>query len=55
MAKEIDYPSRRTATNDVTGALIKTRPASEAYMDNYDRIFRKKEKEEEVIEDKDQQ
>lgn len=29
----------KAARNDITGALIKTRAPSQAYKDNYDRIF----------------
>jgi hypothetical protein len=29
-----------TTTNPITGDLIKTKPASENYRDNFDRIFR---------------
>jgi len=31
-----------TSKNDITGATIKTKPASEQYTNNYDLIFRKK-------------
>jgi hypothetical protein len=31
-----------TAINDITKAPIKTKPASQAYRDNYDLIFKKK-------------
>ena len=30
-----------TAKNDITGHLIMTKAPSQAYKDNYDRIFRK--------------
>ena len=30
-----------TATNDITGHLLMTKAPSQAYKDNYDRIFRK--------------
>jgi hypothetical protein len=30
------------ANNDITGDVITTAPASKAYRDNYDQIFRKK-------------
>jgi hypothetical protein len=30
-----------TAKNDITNDLIKTKPASNKYFENYDRIFRK--------------
>lgn len=39
------------ARNDVTGDLIKSRPLSTAYSDNWDAIFGKK-KTEEVTEEK---
>lgn len=34
----------KTARNDVTGDLIKSKPASDMFGDNFDRIFRKKDK-----------
>ncbi|WP_407305808.1 hypothetical protein [Acinetobacter sp.] len=30
-----------TARNDITGSLMQTKPASDAYRDNYDAIFGK--------------
>lgn len=34
----------KTARNDVTGDLIKSKPSSDMFGDNFDRIFRKKDK-----------
>ena len=31
------------STNDITGDALRTRPATDAYRDNYDAIFRKPE------------
>lgn len=31
-----------TAKNDITGAKLQTKPASQAYRDNWDKIFGKK-------------
>ena len=36
-----------TAKNDVTGDFIRSKPASDMFEENFDRIFRKKEKKEE--------
>lgn len=36
-----------TTKNDITGDLIKSRSSSEAYRDNYDRIFGKKKEDDE--------
>lgn len=33
----------KTATNPITGDLIKTKSSTEKYRNNYDEIFRKKE------------
>lgn len=33
--------SEKTAKNDVTGDLIKSKHSSQKYYDNYDQIFRK--------------
>jgi hypothetical protein len=33
-----------TAKNDITGDQIQTRSTTEAYRDNWDKIFKKKEK-----------
>ena len=33
-----------TARNDITGDEIKTKTSSDAYRENYDKIFRKREK-----------
>jgi hypothetical protein len=41
-----------TAKNDVTGDLIKTKSSSQQYRDNWDLIFRKKEKEPEEKDEK---
>lgn len=45
MSKKINIqptPKRFTATNDITGALIKSRTSGQdAYSANYDAIFRK--------------
>lgn len=38
-----------TARNDITKDLIMTKPNSKAYEDNFDRIFRKKAVQEEVL------
>jgi glutaredoxin 3 len=32
----------KTTKNDITGDLIKTKPSSQAYSDNWDNIFRRK-------------
>lgn len=40
-----------TAKNDITGDAIRSKTNSDAYRDNYDRIFRKKK--EEVVEEVD--
>lgn len=42
---KMEYPSRLTARNDVTGAAIQSKPQSEAYRDGWDRIFGKKKEE----------
>lgn len=47
------YQKRYTAVNEVTGALIKSKPPTEAYEEGWDRIFGKK-KEEEGEDDKDE-
>ena len=36
-----------TAKNDVTGDFIRSKPASDMFEENFDKIFRKKEKKEE--------
>lgn len=42
-----EAPKRYTATNDVTGDLIKSKSGNqEAYSDGWDRIFGKKNKDE---------
>ena len=43
-------PKHMTARNEVTGSLLVSRPASDAYKDNYDRIFRNKGPEQDVNE-----
>ena len=59
MAIVNDTPKRFTATNDVTGALIKSRPDNQdVYAEGWERIFGKKKKEEtsdEQQRDEDQQ
>lgn len=35
-----------TTTNPITGDLIKSRPISQKYLDNYDKIFSRKPNEE---------
>ena len=59
MAIVNDTPKRFTATNDVTGALIKTKADNQdAFAEGWERIFGKKKKEEGVDEqqrDEDQQ
>ena len=42
----IDYPNL-SSVNEITGQRMATRSPSKAYLDNYDAIFRKKDKEEE--------
>ena len=42
----IDYPNL-SSVNEITGQRMTTRSPSKAYLDNYDAIFRKKDKEEE--------
>lgn len=34
-----------TARNDITGDSIQTKPGTEAFRDNFDRIFKKQEEE----------
>lgn len=47
MAIVNDTPKRFTATNDVTGALIKTKADNQdVYAEGWERIFGKKKKEE---------
>lgn len=49
MAIVNDTPKRFTATNDVTGALIKTKADNQdAFAEGWERIFGKKKKEEDV-------
>lgn len=59
MAIENTTPKRFTATNDVTGALIKTKADNQdAFAEGWERIFGKKKKEEisdEQQRDEDQQ
>lgn len=44
-----EAPKRYTATNDITGALIKSKADNqEAYASGWDRIFGKKNSEQEV-------
>ena len=50
---ECDYPNRIPAINEVTGARLTTGVPSQAYLDNYDLIFGKKDKKKE--EDVDEQ
>jgi hypothetical protein len=42
----IDYPNL-SSVNEITGQRMATKAPSKAYLDNYDAIFRKKEKVEE--------
>lgn len=42
--KDRSKAKNRTSTNPVTGDLIKTRPTSDAYRNNYDAIFKKPKK-----------
>ena len=51
---EIDYPKHIPAVNEITGSRLTTGVPSQAYKDNYDAIFRKKDVKEDD-EDKDQQ
>ena len=37
-----------TAKNDITGDWIKSKPASDMFEENFDRIFRQKKKPEEI-------
>ena len=39
----IDYPNL-SSVNEITGQRMTTKAPSKAYLDNYDAIFRKKEK-----------
>ena len=39
---EIDYPKHIPAVNEITGSRLTTGVPSQAYKDNYDAIFRKK-------------
>ena len=49
MAIENKTPKRFTAVNESTGALIKSRPDNqEAFAEGWERIFGKKQKEEDV-------
>lgn len=41
---ECDYPNRIPAINEVTGARLTTGVPSQAYLDNYELIFGKKDK-----------
>ena len=50
---ECDYPNRIPAINEVTGARLTTGVPSQSYLDNYDLIFGKKDKNKE--EDVDEQ
>lgn len=50
-----DTPKRFTATNDVTGALIKTKADNQdAFAEGWERIFGKKKKEETSDEQRDE-
>ncbi len=51
---EIDYPKHIPAVNEITGSRLTTGVPSQAYKDNYDTIFRKKDVKE-VDENQDQQ
>lgn len=52
---EIDYPKHIPAVNEITGSRLTTGVPSQAYKDNYDAIFRKKDvKEVDDIESEDQ-
>ncbi len=51
---EIDYPKHIPAVNEITGSRLTTGVPSQAYKDNYDAIFRKKDVKE-VDENQDQQ
>ena len=51
---EIDYPKNIPAVNEITGSRLTTGVPSQAYKDNYDAIFRKKDVKE-VDENQDQQ
>ena len=51
---ECDYPNRIPAVNEITGSRLTTGVPSQAYKDNYDAIFRKKDVKE-VDENQDQQ
>jgi len=42
----IDYPNL-SSVNEITGQRMTTRSPSKAYLDNYDTIFRNKDKDEE--------
>lgn len=50
---EIDYPKHIPAVNEITGSRLTTGVPSQAYKDNYDLIFGKKDKKKE--EDVDEQ
>ena len=39
---------KHTSINNITGARLVSKPTDQAYRDNYDLIFRKKDKEEET-------
>lgn len=41
-----------TTTNDITGDKLKTKPANNQYRDNYEAIFRKKDKDMKVTSNK---
>ena len=41
---------KKTARNDVTGDFIRSKPASDMFEENFDRIFRKKPIEEHLTE-----
>lgn len=51
---EIDYPKHIPSVNEITGSRLTTGVPSQAYKDNYDAIFRKKDVKE-VDENQDQQ
>ena len=47
----MEYPKRLTAINDITGALIKSKPSNDTYESNLEKIFGKKPEREQVYVD----